>query len=142
MIFTDVLFLTIFIYVLLFFGIPDITNDNYLIHKLLLFIAVFIFYYIVQLIKKIKNKCQINSREMLEKSLFVGLLTVIGYSVYVDLINMEWSKGYFEDIHTVNLYKRFAVVTLIIIVLLTLVMLIGLMFAVPTDECSQSESSI
>lgn len=138
-IFTDVLFLFVYIMALLYFRIPDVTNNNYLSHKFYLFIGIFGFYYVVQLIKKIKNGCKINPYEILQQSLSMSLYVVIGYSIYVDLLYMDWSKGKFCDINTVNPNRRFLTISLIIVVFVTLIQLTRMLFQTQLDDCSNKE---
>lgn len=127
-IFTDLLFLFVYIFTLLYFQMPNVANNNYLIHKFYLFIAIFGFYYIIQLIKKIKNGCSVDPYIILQQSLNMALFCVLGYSLYVDLLYMDWSQGYFGDIEIVNHTKRFVTISFIIIVFVGVIQLFGLMF--------------
>ena len=132
-IFTDILFLFVYIMSLLYFRIPNVTNNNYLYHKFYLFISIFGFYYVIQLIKKIKNNCKVDSNILLQQSLNMALYCVIGYSIYVDLIYMDSTKQYFGDISIVDPNKRFLVISLIIVTFVTLIQLVGMLFKNTTD---------
>ena len=134
-IFTDLLFLFVYIFTLLYFQLPDVTNNNYLTHKFYLFVAIFGFYYIIQLIKKIKNGCPIDPYAILLQSLNMSLFCVLGYSIYVDLLYMDWSQNYFGDIVVVNHTKRFITISLIIVTFVALIQLVGMLFKTSTNEC-------
>jgi len=127
-IFTDLLFLFVYIFTLLYFQMPNVANNNYLTHKFYLFISIFGFYYIIQLIKRIRNGCSVDPYIILQQSLNMALFCVLGYSLYVDLLYMDWSQGYFGDIEVVNHTKRFVAIAFIIIVFVGIIQLFGLMF--------------
>ncbi len=126
-IFTDMLFISIYLFIMIYFKLPDVSTDNYLLHKIILFVDVFCFFYAMQLIKKIKYKCKIDPYEILQQSIIYGLYVVIGYSVYTDLLRMKWSESYFDAIQT-NMIKKYLMVISIIIVFVTIIQLIGLIF--------------
>lgn len=137
-IFTDVLFLFVFIVALLYFRLPNVINHNYILHEIYLFIAVCAYYYVITLIKKIKNKCRVNPYDLVLDSLSMGLYCVLGYALYVQMMYMDWSKDYFADITIVtNINKRFASIALIIVAFITVIKLISMLFKIrQDDECS------
>lgn len=136
-IFTDGLFLFLFIFTLLYFRMPDVLNNKYMVHKFFIFIGVFCFYYVIQMIKKIKSKCTIEPYNLLYKSINMALWCTLGYSIYVDLLYMDESKKYFLDINSSNLdkTKRFVIIALIIVSIVVLIELFGMMFKTNIDEC-------
>ncbi len=137
-IFTDVLFLFIYICTLLYFRIPDVINHNYIFHELCLFIAVFVYFYAVDLIKTIKKKCKIQPYKMVKDTMMISLLTVLGYAFYVQLMYMDWSKAYFADVDLINdPTKRFVSISLIIVMFITVVKLSGMLFK--SDEPPQCD---
>lgn len=83
------IFLFIFLYALLFFGVPDITDTNYPFHKLVLFLLLFGYTYITTIIDVIRERKTIDQIMPLDRALKVGLIGVIGYSLFVDWINMD-----------------------------------------------------
>jgi len=82
----NILFLIIFLFSLFFFNIPDINNSNYITHKIIIAIALFITQFILLVISKIKNKCKIDINEILMDSLQVSLTGFIAYTIYTDYI--------------------------------------------------------
>lgn len=132
-IFTDVLFLFVYIATLLYLEIPDIKNKDYPIHKLYLFIGVFAYFYIIELVKNVKNNKKIDPYEIMLDSLWNGLICVLGYSMYVDFLYWDQTKGWFGDIKTVAPFKRYAVVSLIIVLTITTLKLGKMLFKVIQD---------
>jgi len=112
-IFTDTIFLLVYLMILFYFHIPDITNNNYLFHKLIIFISILAFRYIIEIIKKIKDRQKVDPFEVLNSSLYYALFGIIGYGVYMDLMYGNYSCG---DI-SINIdsdYKRYGIAALII----------------------------
>lgn len=134
-IFTDVLFLFIYIFTLFFLRLPDVTNSNYFMHKIFIFISVFAFSYVLELIKLIKNECKIDTNIILQKSLNTAIYCALGYSIYVDMLYMNSTSSYFGNIAEVNLTNRFLVISLIIIVFVTSVRLVELLFETNHQIC-------
>jgi hypothetical protein len=111
-VFTDVLFLFVYLIILFYFKVPDITNTNYLLHKLVIFISLLVFYYILEIIKKIKGKCKIDQKKIMGEALNNSLYGVIGYSIYVDLMYMNFSK--ISGFTLKNDNERFAAASLVV----------------------------
>lgn len=129
-IFTDVLFLLVYLLVMFFFEIPDIKNKNYPVHKLIIFTSIFIYYSIVTLIKTIKNKKNVDPYVILNDAVMMGLYCVLGYSLYVDFIYWDYTKHLFADIKEANIIKRYTVVSIIIVLLVTTIQLSKMLFIV------------
>lgn len=134
-IFTDILFLFVYLFALLYFKIPDVANNNYLIHKFFLFIAIFGYYYVIHIIKKIKYGCKIDPYQILTESLNMSLFCILGYSIYVDMMYMDSTKSYFGDITQVNLNKRFLAISIIMTGFVTLVHLVKTLFKSDGKYC-------
>lgn len=126
-IFTDLLFLFLFLYSVLFFKIPDIENDNYINHKFILFLAIFVFSFTTQIIAKLRNNCAINHISLISKSLQIAVMAVIGYSLYVDLNIMEWSKDYVSSVIN-SKYSLYLTVSIIMIMFIAVIKIVQLIF--------------
>jgi len=128
-IFTDILFLFIYICTLFYFRIPDIMNHNYIYHELCIFVAIFVYFYAVDLIKTIKNGCKIKPYKMVKETLMMSLYVVLGYVFYVQLMYMDWSKFYIADVADVtDPTKRIISVALVMVLFVTLIKLTGMIF--------------
>ena len=127
--------LLLFLYIIaVFYFVIDVNNQNYLVDKLVIFIAIFFFQFVLMLISKIINKCKIETDQLINESLRIALVSVIGYSVYTDLTIMENTKESFEYDPT-NPQKSIWIVSIIIIVLITLVKTIQLLLQGEQYSC-------
>ena len=134
--FTKLLFNFIFLYTILYFGLPNIENDNYIQHKLIIFIALFSFNYVLNVITKIRSECTLTQAELASKSINAAVAGLIGYTLYIDFNIMEWSKDYIKSLKTNN-YMSILVVTLITIMFMALVKILVLLFEPVTTECDK-----
>jgi hypothetical protein len=95
-IFTDTLFLFVFVFTMLYFDLPNISDGHPILQKFYLFVSICLFYFVVQLIKKIKNKCNIEPYALFQQSVMTGIICILGYSIYVDFTLIESYKPYFD----------------------------------------------
>ncbi len=141
-IFTDILFLFVYILTMLYLELPDIKNNDYPIHKLYLFISIFAYYFVVQIIKKIKNKCTIDPFLILQDCLIISLFCVLGYSIYVDLKYWDYTKETITAIDSTDfnsILKGYSSVALIIVSFVTVVQLVKILFKGSVNECDGHE---
>ena len=85
----ETLFLFIYLTILFYFKFPDITNNNYLFHKMIIMIMTFVFKFVIELYKKIKNEEKVDPIVILNESVNYSLYCIIGYSVYIDLMYIK-----------------------------------------------------
>lgn len=140
-IFTDVLFLFVYIVTMLYFELPNVKNKDYPIHKLYIFISIFGYYYVIQLIKKIKNKCKVDPYTILQDALMMGLYCVLGYSMYVDFLYWDQTKSMFGNIKEVSITKRYAIIGMIIVAFVTMIQLSKMLFKTLPDDCGGTSGS-
>ena len=133
-IFTDTLFLFAFILTLLYFNLPDISDDLKILHKLYLFLSISSFYFLIQLIKKIRNKCEIDVMIIFQKSIYVGLICILGYSTYIDFTIMKNLQPYF--VFPDDKIKTMFVVALTIVGFYLIIELVFLMFMTEKNICT------
>ena len=81
----NIFFIFIFTFWVLFFRIPDIDNRNYLFHKLIIFVLLFVYQFSLLVLSKIKNKCKIDLLDVCGYSFETAIVGIIGYSIYTDL---------------------------------------------------------
>lgn len=96
-IFIDSIVLFIFILVLMYLGYPEINNTNYLKQESIIFINIFWFYFIYQLLKKLKYNCSLIFNEFFMDCLQIAIYAIVGYSIYVDLIYSKTFSDFFKD---------------------------------------------
>ncbi len=133
-IFTNLIFTFVFLNIITYFNFPNINNDSYIKHKLMIFLAVFFFQISLSIIAKIKNNCKIVLKDIIQDSLMKAIFAVLGYSIYIDLIAMEGTKGYIKD--NVNSDVLPILVSMVIVLFLAIAKTLEVMFAnPPVDLC-------
>jgi uncharacterized protein with PQ loop repeat len=131
----DPLFIYIFLITLLYMKLPDIDNDNYIEHKIYIFLSIFVFGFMLQTIKRIRSKCVVKTEDMLFDSFKTAVAGILGYSIYTDLIHMESTKEYFENLgHSV--INKIAIVALIIVAFIVLAKVIEMVLLSKESDCS------
>lgn len=133
-IFTDTLFLFVFIFAMLYFDVPNINDDHKILHKFYLFISISIFTFLTQLIKKIKNKCKIEPSLIFQQSIMTGIVCILGYSLYIDFTLMERFRDFFDfpDDKT----KKLVIVAMTIVGFYLLIELSMSMFVIDKNICT------
>jgi hypothetical protein len=134
-IFTEALFLLLYIFALLYFNIINVNSDNYIKHKLLLFVCISLFSYVTLLIKRIKGGCGVTPQELIRESVKSGIIAVIGYSVCTDLVHMSWSKYHIENLVETSQFKQYALICVIIVSFIVLVKITNVLFTNGLNEC-------
>jgi hypothetical protein len=132
--FIDILFTFIFLFTMFFFEIPDLNNDNYLNHKLIIFVSLFMFNYLSKLLKKMRNHCKIIQQELIDDSLYLSLFGVLGYSLFVDLKIMTWSKNLITSMYS-SVFSLNIIVAITITLMVTIVKVFRLVFYNTPDTC-------
>lgn len=135
-IFSNLFFIFLFLYAMLHFRVPDIENNDLIVHKLVMFIAVFCFQFILLVISKIRTKCKVDVKEITGISLETAILSVVGYSIYNDIIFMQMDRQ-IDDLITGTGDRRMKHlhICIIIIILLAFANTLKLMFGSNIHEC-------
>jgi hypothetical protein len=124
----------IFIFLSLLIGVPGTDKYNILKNKLILFCGIFIFQIIINSFNKIKSRCNVRIRDIINESFFVSLLSIIGYSIYTDLLTMNNTKiliqPYLENKHMTSLIMSGIIVAFIFIIKILQIIVSG------REECS------
>jgi len=92
----NLLFLLIYIFVLLCFRIPDISNKNYILHKFIIFSSLFFFQFVYLLVSKIIISCKIDIDDILSDALQVAVSGVVAYSIFNDFIYADKLKQFYN----------------------------------------------
>jgi len=106
----------IFIYVALIVGVPGTSTENVLRQKFFLFAGITIFQFLLHVVTQIKKNPEkrVKVNDMISDSVQTASAAVIGFSVYVDLVSMGWSKIMMEP-YLGTRHKNSLVITLTII---------------------------
>ena len=133
-IFTNLVFTFIFLNLITFFKFPDVTSRSFIKNKSIIFISMFFFQMALDLIAKMKNKCKINMKIIVEKSLMISLYSILGYSCYTDLIHMERTQYFFQQHQNVQTIA----VCIIIIIFLAAIRALEVIFTNESrDKCEK-----
>lgn len=139
---TNLVFIFVFLYIMFLFKVPDIENDSFILHKFFIFITLFIFNFVSQIVIKIRNNCKIEQYDLIYKSLETSVSGVIGYSLFIDLMVMEYTKDWMEYF-TRSKYLIYLMACLMIIMFIMLIKIIKLMLNCDDDKCvKQSKTNI
>lgn len=133
-IFTNIVFTFIFLNLMTFFKFPDVTSRSFIKNKFIIFVSMFFFQMALDIIAKMKNKCKINIKVIVEKSLMISLYSILGYSCYTDLVHMEKTQYFFQQ------HKRVqaVVVCMIIILFLAVIRALEVIFTNESrDKCEK-----
>lgn len=112
-------------------------NDNYLWQKFALFVALFCFYFVIQIIGKIRNKCTINMGEIIGNCYVVAVSGILGYTVFIDLEYMSWSSEAMKNFITSldgNRYMFTLIVALSIVMFITMIKMVGLLISISSSD--------
>lgn len=134
--FINIFFVFIFIFIILYFKAPNISNNNYILHKLIIFALLFIYQFMLLVMSKIKNKCKIDFSEVFKYSMETAIVGVIGYSIYTDL---QYYKLNDDPLFVTDQNMQYLYITIIITLLLTFVNTIKLLFGYRPYECIKYE---
>lgn len=97
---TDIVFIFVFVYVITYFGIINLRGQHIIIQKVYLFIAIFIFSSILELLKFVRKKLPVNTWSIFGNALVIAMLSFIGLTVMYDMNYDENTRPYFNTIHS------------------------------------------
>lgn len=115
--------------------VVDIEDYNDLIkNKFVFFLAIFFFQSVLMVISDIVNNCKINMGSVVNSSIRVALIGVIGYSVYSDLTMMDYTRDFFKQ-EFGNEHKSNWLCTAIIIMFISILKLFELLLTSSQYDC-------
>ena len=117
-IFTDILFIFVFVFIILHFKLIDITSQNVVTQKTLMFVSVTIFASLLYAIKSIRHNKPINTWDVINSGVIIGILSFIGHTFLFDMWYMkessEWLKSHIDEKYiTLNVILTFYICILI-----------------------------
>jgi len=128
----------IFIFLSLLIGVPGSDKYNILKNKLLLFCGIFIFQIIIISLNKVNTRCKVRIKDILNDAFFVSLLSIIGYSLYIDLLTMENTKKFIQP-YLENNHMKSLLMSGVIVSFIFLIKLLQIIFG-GNEECSNKEN--
>ena len=91
----------VYLVILVFLRFIDLDYDNYLLQKFYIFISIFVFTSLLEVIKKVKNECPSKESSIISNAFSSAIVAVLGFTIYVDLVHM--SLNLFYDIACLNM---------------------------------------
>jgi len=106
--FTDILFIFVFVFVILHFGLIDIEKTDIVRQKIYMFLAVSIFASFLYVLKSVRKQCPVHVWNVISSGLLIGLLAYIGHTLLFDLwynpTSQSWLKSTVDtDFFTLNI---------------------------------------
>ena len=86
----------IYIYLSLIIGVPGTDKINLLKNKIILFTGIFVFELVINSFGNKKN----DNQNIFYDSIFFSILSIVGYSFYIDLSIMDSTKQKFQKINS------------------------------------------
>lgn len=136
------LLIAVFVFILLLVGIPGLDNKNLIQNKAFLFMSLFVFQLLMKSIFKLRQGCtNTNTQTVMGDALLVATSTIIGYSIFIDLLNMEYTRELVVK-YTENRYSHALVIAFIIAATCFVAKLAARVIAGVKDECLSETASI
>jgi hypothetical protein len=120
----------IYIYLSIIIGVPGTDKINLLKNKIILFTGIFIFELIINSFNK-----NYNNNNIFYDSIFFAILSIVGYSFYIDLSIMENTKSLFQKINS-DLNLNAITISLIISILILVFKTFKLLTPNSKKECN------
>jgi len=135
---TNTLLIFVFIYISLIIGVPGLEHANLIKDKLFLFTGIFIFQLLLKSIYKLRNRCKnIDIKNIIQESFLVAMLSVIGFSIYIDLLNMENTRSYIVSFLN-NRNSHSFIISLVISSFILVSLIFDIIITGKKDECEIS----
>lgn len=120
----------IYIYLSIIIGVPGTDKINLLKNKIILFTGIFIFELIINSFSK-----NYNNNNIFYDSIFFAILSIVGYSFYIDLSIMDNTKSLFQKINS-DLNLNAITISLIISILILVFKTFKLLTQSSKKECN------
>ena len=128
----------IFIFLSLIIGVPGADKYNVFKNKLILFCGIFVFETIIKAVSKSRNGCRVSLKNLIIDSFFISMLSIVGYSFYIDMSLLQSTKSLFVKFsNDPNLSAL--MISGIICSLILLVRTAQLIVKGDTNDCEQNE---
>lgn len=110
--FTDIVFIFVFVFVILHFGIINIRQTNVVWQKLGMFVAVTVFSSLLFLLKSIRRQQTIDTWNIINNGLMIGLLAFVGHTIMFDMLytpeTQKWVVSFVDSKYlSVNILLAF-----------------------------------
>lgn len=120
----------IFLITSFYFKYPDLTTNNYILHKLIIFATLYCFQFVIMLIDSVRKGCRVDVYDIAKNSLETAIGGVLGYTVYTDLLlaDVVKLKGVSDNVKNLN-------ITIVVTLFITLMKVIRIIFEDKNISC-------
>lgn len=108
-------------------GLIDLKDDRHLVDKGKILALLFTTQFILEVVSTYINRCEFSFERVYDRSLRVAMVGVIGFSIYIDLLNHSATRHKLADLKK-NSNMHLVVVIATITVGVLLMQTIGLLF--------------
>lgn len=119
----------IYIYLSIIIGVPGTNKINLLKNKIILFTGIFIFELVINSFNK-----KYDNNNIFYDSIFFAILSIVGYSFYIDLSIMDNTKLIFKKINS-DLNLNAITISLIISILILIFKIFKILTPSNKKEC-------
>jgi hypothetical protein len=122
----------IYIYLSIIIGVPGTDKINILKNKIILFTGIFIFELIINSFNNYKK-----NNNIFYDSIFFSILSIVGYSFYIDLSIMDNTKDFFQKINS-DFNLNAITISLIISILILIFKVLKLLTPNNNKQCNDN----
>lgn len=122
----------IYIYLSIIIGVPGTDKINILKNKIILFTGIFIFELIINSFNNYKK-----NNNIFYDSIFFSILSIVGYSFYIDLSIMDNTKEFFQKINS-DFNLNAITISLIISILILIFKVLKLLTPNNNKQCNDN----
>lgn len=138
---TNSVFIFIFIFVSLVIGIPGAEDNNIIKNKIFLFGGLFIFQMMLKFVYKIRYHCtDTNLKSIVNDSLLVGTYGIIGYSLFIDMLNMKNTRDMILP-YTKNMNSHALLISAIISLFIMICIITSYVITGKSDTCENKNNA-
>jgi hypothetical protein len=121
----------IYIYLSIIIGVPGTDKINLLKNKIILFTGIFVFELVINSFGNKKN----DNQNIFYDSIFFSILSIVGYSFYIDLSIMDSTKQIFQKINS-DFNLNAITISLIVSILILIFKVLKLLTNTNKKQCN------
>ena len=95
--FTDIVFIFVFVFIILHFGVVNISTTNIVAQKLYIFTAVTIFSWLMNSIKSIRRQCPLKVWDIISNGLIIGIFAYAGHTLFIDMLYIPETHAWIKN---------------------------------------------
>ncbi len=100
--FTDIVFIFIFVFVITYYDIVNIRTNNIIVQKILICLGVFVFTFVLELLKSTNTHHSVNIGASIARSILTAMSAFIGHTLLIDLGYIDATKECVDILHKIS----------------------------------------